>query len=53
MILVKFSIKDDNVWLVTQRELQDLDRSEAVLMLQRVGNFADDIDDKLKTEFPE
>lgn len=48
---VKFSIKGDWIWLLAQRELRDLDRSELETMFHRIGNYADDMDDKLQAEF--
>ncbi len=48
---IKFSIRDNQVFLLTERELLNLDKSEAETMFHRIGNYADDIDDKLKAEF--
>jgi hypothetical protein len=53
IIGIKFALENGLVWLLAQRELDGLDESEALTMLERVGNFADEIEDKLKNEFGE
>ena len=46
-----FGIKDDTVVIITDRSTQDLDRSEVMDMILRVGYFADAYDDALVTQF--
>lgn len=49
---VKFALdNDDKVWLLVQRELVDLDRNEIITMLERIGNFSNDMQKQLKEEF--
>lgn len=48
---VAFTIKDKWCYLKMIRELEGLDRSEALAMFNRIGNYADDFDDKLKARY--
>ncbi len=48
---VSFSISDGWVWLRSLRECDGMDGNEFSAMLNRVGYYADDLDDKLKAEF--
>lgn len=46
-----FGVKDDTVVIITDRTTQDLDRSEVLDMILRVGYFADMYDDALVSHF--
>ncbi len=48
---VKFAIDKDWAWLLVQRELKGLDRNETLTMLERIGNFSNDMQKNLKEEF--
>ncbi len=48
---VKFALDQEWVWLLVQRELEGLDRSEILTMLDRIGNFSNDMKQQLKDEF--
>ncbi len=48
---VKLSIKDNQIWLLGQRECEGMDKQEARNMIDNVRLIADDIDDKLMEEF--
>jgi hypothetical protein len=50
-IAVKFSIKDDTVWLEITRELNGVDTKECYRNLTRIGDTADELDDLLRGEF--
>lgn len=49
---VAFTIYKNIVWLKVIRETQGLDADEAFAMITRIGNYADDYDDKLKAKYP-
>lgn len=48
---VAFAVFDDWAWLKSIREVDDLDVSEAVAMLRRVGEYADQYDDLLMDKY--
>jgi hypothetical protein len=48
---VNFAIYKDTVFLEITRELKGLDKDEALNAIRSVGNFSDEMDDKLKEEF--
>lgn len=48
---VSFTIFKDHAYIKSIRELQGLDPSEIKATLDRVGIYADDWDDKLKTKY--
>ena len=48
---VAFTIYKDNVWLKHIRETENLDESEIMNTLHRVGNYADQYDDVLKQKY--
>ncbi|MCU0451805.1 MAG: YbjN domain-containing protein [Bernardetiaceae bacterium] len=48
---VSFNIYNDWVYLKVIRELENLDKEEAVAMLNRTGSYADDYDDYLKNKY--
>jgi hypothetical protein len=48
---IKFSVDQDQAWLSINRELAGIDKAEAAANLNRVGNMADEWDDKLREEF--
>ncbi len=50
-IAVKFSIKEDTVWLEITRELNGVDTKECFRNLTRIGDTADELDDLLRGEF--
>jgi len=51
MWAVSFSINQGWVWLRSLRECDGMDANELRAMFDRVGWYADDLDDKLKSEF--
>ncbi len=48
---VKLAIKDNQVWLLGQRECEGMDKNEARRIIDNVRITADDIDVKLMQEF--
>jgi hypothetical protein len=48
---VSFTIFKDNAYIKSIRELQGLDKSEVKSTFDRVGIYADEWDDKLKTKY--
>jgi hypothetical protein len=48
---VKLSAKDNQIWLLGQRECEGMDKGEAKRLIDNVRLIADDIDDKLMQEF--
>ena len=50
-IALKFSIKEDTVWLEISRELNGLDTNECYRNLTRIGDTADELDDELRKVF--
>ncbi len=48
---VAFTIFQEKAYIKAIRELQGLDKSEIKSMLNRVGIYADDFDDKLKARY--
>jgi len=48
---VSFTIFKDWAYLKMIRELDGLDQSEATAMINRIGNYADEYDDKLKQKY--
>jgi len=48
---VAFTLYKDNVWLKHIRETENLDESEIMNTLHRVGNYADQYDDVLKQKY--
>lgn len=48
---VNFSIHKDTVLLEITRHLKGMDKSEAMNAITSVGNFSDEMDDKLREEF--
>jgi hypothetical protein len=48
---VAFSIFKDNAYIKALRELEGLDKSEVKATFDRVGIYADEWDDKLKTKY--
>ncbi|MGQ9707157.1 MAG: YbjN domain-containing protein [bacterium] len=48
---IKFSVEQDRAWLSINRELEGMDKSEAMANLNRVGNMSDEWDEKLRDEF--
>jgi hypothetical protein len=48
---VSFTIFKDNTYIKAIRELQGLDKSEVRSTFDRVGYYADEWDDKLKTKY--
>jgi hypothetical protein len=51
LIGVKFFVKQDLLYLAVNRELKGLDPDELKIMVNRVSNNADKLDDLLITEF--
>ncbi|MGQ9707156.1 MAG: YbjN domain-containing protein [bacterium] len=51
-IAVKFSVDQGWAWLSVNRELEGISKEELSANLWRVGNMADDWNDKFKEEFP-
>lgn len=52
-IAVRFSVREDTVWLDITRELAGLDENECRRSLTRIGETADNLDDELMKEFAE
>jgi hypothetical protein len=50
-VALKFSIKEDTVWLEVTRELSGVDTTECYRNLTRIGDTADELDDALRDEF--
>ena len=50
-VAIKFSIKEDTVWLEVTRELNGVDTTECYRNLTRIGDTADELDDALRDEF--
>jgi len=48
---IKFSVDQDWTWLSVNRELEGMNKEEMTANLNRVGNMADEWDDKLREEF--
>ena len=48
---VAFTIFKDWAYIKMIREVDGLDQAEAAAMINRVGNYADDYDDKLKAKY--
>lgn len=48
---VGFTIFKDWAYIKMVRELDGLDKNEAAAMFNRVGNYADDYDDRLKAKY--
>ena len=49
---VAFCTNNNHVYIKTIREAEGLDMNEALSMIMRVGNYADQYDDVLKKKFP-
>ncbi|MCP4228538.1 MAG: YbjN domain-containing protein [bacterium] len=50
-VAIKFSIKEEAVWLEITRELSGVDTTECYRNLTRIGDTADELDDALREEF--
>lgn len=48
---VSFTIYNGNVWLKAIREVDGLDKNEAMFMTTRIGNYSDHYDDILKEKY--
>ena len=48
---VKLSVKENQIWLLGQRQCEGMDKNEALRIIDDVRLIADEIDDKLMEEF--
>ena len=48
---VGMTVFENWVYIKTLRELEGLNESEAMAMINRIGNYADDYDDMLRTKY--
>lgn len=50
-VALKFSLREDTVWMEISRELEGMSYNECYRNLTRIGEAADELDDLLKEEF--